>query len=54
MRLGLGIGLGMFRAAGIVAVPQQWIIDGSEVQQSPDGPSVIWSVNGSNVSYIEV
>lgn len=31
-----------------------WVIDGSEVQQAPEGPTVIWTVNGSAVSYIEV
>lgn len=33
---------------------QQWIIDGSEVQQAPEGPTVIWAVNGSSVSNTEV
>ncbi len=55
MRIGLGLGIGFARvSSGQASPPKQWITNGSEVQQTPDGPTVVWSVNGSNVSYTEV
>ena len=56
MAFGYGYGFWLWaKLKRIIAQPPQgWIIDGSEVQQAPSGPTVIWTVNGSNVSNTEV
>lgn len=53
---GFGGPFGSHRQAGngTPPLPAVWITDGSIVEQAPDGPTVIWSINGSNVSYTEV
>lgn len=55
MLLGIGLGVGFVRfSSGQAAQPKQWITNRSEVQQAPDGPTVVWTVNGSFVTNIEV
>lgn len=45
----------LFRSVGPTPEPpQQWIINGSRVDQAPEGPTVTWQVNGSTVSNTEV
>ena len=57
MAFGFGFGFGFWlNMLKNQSVKQDipWIIDGSEVQQAPEGPTVIWAVNGSSVSNTEV